>query len=82
LCRPPAPASETGDEAALNQLADKVAERIVSSFTEAPEREPERRSGGGFDGGARQTVPPPPEDHGAWLARVIRERRADAGARF
>jgi hypothetical protein len=36
----------------------------------------------GFDGGARQSVPQPPESHERWLARVIRERHADAGAFF
>ena len=43
-------------------------------FTPAPESdgesEPERVPG--FDGGARQSAPLPPETHDQWLLRVIR----------
>jgi hypothetical protein len=37
----------------------------------------------GFDGDARQPVAQQaPEDHGVWLVRLLRDRRADAGAGF
>jgi hypothetical protein len=83
LTRPPEPDPEP-DDVALDALADRVAERIAGRLAENfedSEPEPKTRSRD-FDGGARQTVPTPPEDHGRWLFRVIRERRADAGARF
>ena len=41
--------------------------------------EPERTSGGGFDGGARQGQPAPVETHEQWLTRVLASRSADAG---
>jgi hypothetical protein len=78
-----APEPDPAAERELDALADAVLTRIASRTTQEVEPEPEsERRVGGFDGGARQPVPPPPEDHGAWLVRVIRERRADVGARF
>jgi hypothetical protein len=37
---------------------------------------------GGFDGGARQSVPPRPPTHEQWLTWVLAERRADVGRNF
>ena len=36
----------------------------------------------GFDGGARQIVPPAPPTHDEWLVAVVRQRLADRGAEF
>jgi hypothetical protein len=81
LCRAPEPDPAADRE--LDALADAVLAQIASRAVQEvePEPGPERRVGG-FDGGARQPVPPPPEDHGRWLVRVIRDRLADAGGRF
>lgn len=78
---PPEPEA-TDDEATLDGLADVVAERILQKLTAEPEPEQAAGAGGGFDGGARRSLPPPPESHGQWLSRVLRERRADRGADF
>lgn len=51
----------------------------------APPPQPRDERGrftGGFDGGARASVPPPPETHDSWLGRVLRTRAADSGAAF
>lgn len=82
LTRPPEP--DPAKERQLDALADAVADRLTRRQEEDDaEPEPERRpAASSFDGGARQPVRPPPQDHGRWLARVIREGRADVGARF
>ena len=36
----------------------------------------------GFDGGARQTPPPPAPSHNETLIALVRSRQADTGARF
>jgi hypothetical protein len=79
LCRTPEPDPAADRE--LDALADAVVARIASRATEEaePAPEPERRAAGSFDGGSRKPSPPPPETHDAWLARVIREKRADVG---
>jgi hypothetical protein len=77
-----APEPDPAAERELDALADAVADRLTRREEEDDEPEPERRPAESFDGGARQPVRPPPEDHGRWLARVIREGRADAGANF
>jgi hypothetical protein len=70
------------DEATLDELADVVAERILEKLAAEPEPEDPAGAGGGFDGGARRSLPQPPPSHGEWLSQVLRERRADRGADF
>jgi hypothetical protein len=81
---PPEPEA-TDDEAALVELADVVADRVVERLAGEPEPEQAAEAGAvgrGFDGGARRNLPQPPEAHGLWLSRVLRERWADRGADF
>jgi hypothetical protein len=82
----PEPAAATGAPDPFTGAAAAKAQRkrdLLNTVTgRTPQPRDERGRFSGFDGGAQQPVPPPPEDHGAWLARVIRERRADAGALF
>jgi hypothetical protein len=47
-----------------------------------PSPEPVRSPAGSFDGGARQSLPPPPPTHDQWLGELLRTRRADVGAHF
>jgi hypothetical protein len=53
---------------------------LVTGRTQ-PQRDEQGRYTG-FDGGARQSLPAKPESHEQWLVKVLRSRRADAGARF
>ena len=57
---------------------------LVAALTGRARTEPNEQSRpySGFDGGARMTMPLPPETHDETLVRLIRERSADAGARF
>jgi hypothetical protein len=60
---------------------------LVSLFTGGQAATPQPRDehgrfaapGGGFDGGARPSVPPEPESHESWLVRVLGSREADSG---
>jgi hypothetical protein len=36
----------------------------------------------GFDGGAREPLPPAPQSHDEWLVDALRDGRANAGGRF
>ena len=47
-----------------------------------PRDEAGRFAAAGFDGGARRSLPPPPQSHDAWLAELLVSRRADRGAHF
>jgi hypothetical protein len=59
---------------------------LAAALTGRPPQQPRDERGrftSSFDGGARQPVAQqPPEDHGVWLVRLLRERRADVGAGF
>ncbi len=73
------------DEVVVNQFIDAVAARVVERVQAAqPEVEPKEPAParGGFDGGARTTLPLPPESHGETLVRILRSRAADRGAAF
>ena len=69
---------------AIDELADRVTERLITRLDQPePESQVAGAARGGFDGGARpQSISQPPESHGEWLTRVLRERRADRGAAF
>lgn len=49
----------------------QAAMRMLGTAPATPEPNPPPAVPG-FDGGARQTPPLEPEDHGAWLTRVLR----------
>jgi hypothetical protein len=80
---PPEPEPSDAD-AALDELVDAVAERIVERV-QAVEVEPTPE---GRAAGRGSTEAPGPagrrrrESHDEWLTRVLRERRADRGAAF
>jgi hypothetical protein len=76
---------EADDEAVLDQFVDRVAERIIKRLQAEPEPELQAAgagAGAGFDGGARASVPGPPESHDSLLIRLLRSRAADRGADF
>ena len=55
---------------------------LLTGRAPQPRDERGRFTTGGFDGGARQRLPPPPESHGSWLTRILRSRAADSGGEF
>jgi hypothetical protein len=79
----PAP-KPTDDEVVLDRLIDHVAGRVVERLVGEPEPEqPETaEAAGGFDGGARASVPLPPPSHDSLLIELLRSRAADVGGHF
>ena len=70
---------------ALDALVDEVVERLAHRLEQRPEAETTEGvpPTGSFDGGARATsVPPPQESHSEWLGRVLRSSAADVGPRL
>ena len=59
--------------------------RLVEMLHNPPPKEHDDQGGtltrSSFDGGARHTIPAV-ESHNAWLMRVLRDRKGDAGAGF
>jgi hypothetical protein len=58
---------------------------VVDALCGRQPRDPQgrwARPAAGFDGGARQTVPPPPESHEQTLSRVLRTGEANVGGHF
>jgi hypothetical protein len=69
--------------AAAVAKAERQRALLAALTGRAPQPRDVRGRWTGFDGGARQPLATkPPEDHGAWLVRLIRTRAADAGAAF
>jgi hypothetical protein len=73
-------------ELAWDVLVDEVVERLARRLQAPPETEPPAEAAdpgpGGFDGAARQPLPPPPPSHEQTLLRVLASRAADSGAHF
>jgi hypothetical protein len=73
----------------LEQAAIDKAERkrtlvnALGGFTQQRDQQGRyTRPAASFDGGARRSVPPPPQTHEEWLADALADKRADVGARF
>jgi hypothetical protein len=68
--------------AAVRPVVEAVVDGLVNTVISVEGQQEASRPAGGFDGGARESVPLPAPGHDEWLLSVIRQRLADAGGRF
>jgi hypothetical protein len=78
---------QPGSDFFARAAADKQRRRseLLDALTGRPRPERDQRgrfASGGFDGGARQSLPAQPETHEQTLTRILASREADVGRRI